>query len=281
MYLPNQVVRMPSISFPQSPWIEVVSGSVLEPEYRHEKPGEDSVQEARHGALSPNYLFLKSTFDYIVSAILLILLAPVMLVTMLLVRLTSAGSPIYSQKRMGRDGRTFVIYKLRTMYHDCERLTGARWATASDSRVTPVGRFLRKTHLDELPQLWNVLRGEMSLVGPRPERPEIISRLEKDIPAYRDREAMLPGVTGLAQVQLPPDTDLEDVRRKLACDLSYLENASLWLDLRIVLSTALKVICVPPSISCAILRIPSAALAESRPRPESRKGTTHSVTCAA
>ena len=147
--------------------------------------------------------------------------------------------------------------------------------------MTPVGPILRKTHLDELPQLWNVLRGEMSLVGPRPERPEIVSRLEHDIPAYRDRETMLPGVTGLAQVQLPPDTDLEDVRRKLACDLSYFQNASLWLDLRIVLCTALKVICVPPAISCAILRVPSADPAEARLRPEFHKGTTQPMARAA
>ena len=216
-----------------------------------------AVDEAGALGLPGQYLFCKSACDIILGSLLLILMTPVIVLTMLLVRLTSKGSPIYTQKRVGRDGRTFVIYKLRTMYHDCERLTGPQWATTNDSRVTPLGRILRKTHLDELPQLFNVVRGEMSLVGPRPERPEIVSRLEKKIPGYRGRESVLPGVTGLAQIQLPPDTDLEDVRRKLACDLYYLEKASLWLDLRIVLSTALKVICVPCSISCAILGIPS------------------------
>ena len=110
------------------------------------------------------------------------------------------------------------------MYHDCERLTGARWSTPGDNRVTWIGKILRATHIDELPQLFNILRGEMSLVGPRPERPEIVVGLELAIPCYRDRLQVRPGVTGLAQVQLPPDTDLESVRRKVAYDLYYIER---------------------------------------------------------
>ena len=157
----------------------------------------------------------KPAMDRVFAAVLLVPAAPVMLVVMGLVRLTSPGPMIYRQTRLGRGGRPFTMYKIRTMIHDCERLTGARWLTPGDCRVTPIGRFLRATHLDELPQLWNILRGEMSLVGPRPERPEIVPQLERVLPAYRERLRVRPGVTGLAQVQLAPDTDLESVRRKL------------------------------------------------------------------
>src|SRR5206468_10815773 len=139
-------------------------------------------------------------------------------VLMLLVRATSRGPAIFKQVRLGRGGRPYALYKIRSMAHDCERLTGPRWATAKDPRVTPLGRFLRRSHLDELPQLWNVIRGEMSLVGPRPERPEFVARLERQVPGYRERLGILPGITGLAQVQLPPDEDLDHVRRKVACD---------------------------------------------------------------
>lgn len=128
------------------------------------------------------------------------------------------------------------------MVHDCEKVSGARWSTSGDSRVTPCGRFLRRTHIDELPQLWNVIRGEMSLVGPRPERPEFAVHLDQVIFYYRKRLAVRPGVTGFAQVQLPGDTDLESVRRKLMYDLYYIQHISPWFDARIVLSTGLKMI---------------------------------------
>ena len=139
--------------------------------------------------------------------------APFIFVAALLVKLTSRGPAFYSQVRLGLDGRPFYIRKLRTMYHNCERLSGPCWSTANDCRITPVGRFLRRSHIDELPQLWNVLCGEMSLVGPRPERPELIPTLARSIPGYRHRLEVRPGVTGLAQIQLPPDTDLDSVRR--------------------------------------------------------------------
>jgi lipopolysaccharide/colanic/teichoic acid biosynthesis glycosyltransferase len=126
------------------------------------------------------------------------------------------------------------------MVHQCESLTGACWSLPDDPRITKLGRFLRKTHIDELPQLWNVLKGEMSLIGPRPERPEFVPQLEQAIPNYRARLLLKPGVTGLAQVQLPPDTNLASVRLKLAYDLYYFRNASIWLDLRILISTAAK-----------------------------------------
>src|SRR5207249_2052434 len=119
--------------------------------------------------------------------------------------------------------------------------SGPRWSTAGDPRVTPLGRILRKTHIDELPQLWNVLRGDMSLVGPRPERPEFIPQLQQAIPHYRDRLLVRPGLTGLAQVQLPPDTDLGSVRIKLAYDLYYVRRRGPWLDCRILFGTAFHV----------------------------------------
>jgi lipopolysaccharide/colanic/teichoic acid biosynthesis glycosyltransferase len=187
------------------------------------------------------YLSCKIYVDFIFALALFVLTLPVMAVAALLVKLTSRGPAFYWQTRIGRNGKPFILYKLRTMRHDCESLTGAQWCKPGDPRITPLGRFLRKTHIDELPQLWNVLRGEMSLVGPRPERPEFIPQLEQVIPHYRDRLLVRPGVTGLAQVQLPPDTDMESVRRKLAYDLYYVRRLGLWLDLRILLCTVLYV----------------------------------------
>ncbi|MEO6808161.1 MAG: sugar transferase, partial [Isosphaeraceae bacterium] len=170
---------------------------------------------------------------------------------------TSRGPAIYRQKRLGRDGQPFMIYKIRSMTHDCERHTGPRWATANDSRVTPVGVILRRTHLDELPQLWNVLRGEMSLIGPRPERPEFAGPLEQALPNYRDRVRIRPGITGLAQVQLPADSDLESVRHKLACDLLYIDRMNPTLDLRILAATLTKVLGVSFATSVALLKLPT------------------------
>lgn len=198
----------------------------------------------------------KAAMDRVLAVGLLFLAVPVMLAAMALVRLTSRGPTIYRQTRLGLHGRRFTIYKIRTMYHDCERLTGPRWSTPGDPRVTPIGRILRATHIDELPQLWNILRGEMSLVGPRPERPEIVPQLERVLVGYRERLMVRPGVTGLAQVRLPPDTDIASVRRKLACDLYYINRVSLWLDLRIIIGTALGIVCTSSDLVCELLRIP-------------------------
>jgi lipopolysaccharide/colanic/teichoic acid biosynthesis glycosyltransferase len=191
------------------------------------------------------YAYLKWAFDFTLALIILILTAPLSLLAMLLVKLTSRGPALYSQTRVGLDGRPFTIYKIRSMTHQCESLTGARWSTPGDSRVTPVGRILRKTHIDELPQLWNVLRGDMSLIGPRPERPEFVPQLEKALPLYRVRLLVRPGVTGLAQVQLPPDTNLDSVRVKLAYDVWYVRQVSFFLDLRILFATASKLFGLP------------------------------------
>jgi lipopolysaccharide/colanic/teichoic acid biosynthesis glycosyltransferase len=208
------------------------------------------------------YRSRKAAVEFIVAALLFIPALPVMILAIVVVKLTSLGSALYSQTRVGLHGRLFTIYKIRTMVHDSERLTGARWSTPGDPRVTPVGRFLRATHLDELPQLWNVLRGEMSLVGPRPERPEFVDHFARTIPCYRDRLQTRPGVTGLAQLQLPPDTDLSSVRRKLAYDLYYVDRVSLWLDLKILLSTATAVIGIPFAVPRTILQIPSGSAVE-------------------
>ena len=164
---------------------------------------------------------------------------------MLLVRATSKGPGIYQQMRVGKDGRRFMMYKIRTMRVDAEAASGPVWTQPHDPRVTYLGEILRKLHLDELPQIFNVLRGEMSFVGPRPERPEFVRVLSETVPRYRDRLAVRPGITGLAQINLPPDSDLMSVRRKLALDLDYIERGNLWLDARLFLCTALRVIKVP------------------------------------
>jgi len=185
------------------------------------------------------YDWIKSLTDFSIAFVLFVLFLPVMVVAAILVRATSRGPAIYSQVRVGRGGRQFFIYKLRTMRHNCEAQTGPTWCVERDPRITKIGRFLRKTHLDELPQLWNVLRGDMSLVGPRPERPEIIEELERHLEGYRGRLAVKPGVTGLAQIQRPSDTDLRSVREKLVLDLCYVERYGAFFDLRLLAGTAL------------------------------------------
>ena len=199
------------------------------------------------------YPLAKRTLDVVVVLALALVCSPLLAALALAVKLTSSGPVIYRQVRLGRGRRPFLIWKIRTMYDDCERLSGPRWSTEDDPRVTPVGRFLRRTHLDELPQLWNILNGDMSLVGPRPERPEFVVDLERELPRYGDRLTMPPGLTGLAQVNLPPDTDQESVRRKLAFDLHYVGNASLWLDVRLLASTALFLAGVPFAASTRAL----------------------------
>jgi lipopolysaccharide/colanic/teichoic acid biosynthesis glycosyltransferase len=186
------------------------------------------------------YVRLKTSIEWCVALVLLVFMSPLLLGLAILVRLTSKGSVIYSQWRVGRSGKPFRIYKLRTMVHQCEAHTGPVWAVADDPRSTRVGRWLRDTHLDELPQLWNVLRGQMSLIGPRPERPEIAAQIEQTIPEFQYRLLVRPGITGLAQMRLPADSNLDTVRRKLAHDLYYIRHLGLWLDARIVVSTPLR-----------------------------------------
>lgn len=187
-------------------------------------------------------LALKRAFDYALATGLLVLSAPVVMACAVLVRLTSRGPAFYSQQRVGQFGRVFTIYKLRTMYHQCERLSGPRWCVPGDPRVTPVGRVLRALHVDELPQLVNVLAGQMSLIGPRPERPEIAAQLARTIEDYNARSAVLPGITGHAQVHLPPDVSVADVREKMRLDRYYLARLSVGFDLLTLARTGLKVL---------------------------------------
>ncbi|HVS36737.1 MAG TPA: sugar transferase [Gemmataceae bacterium] len=191
------------------------------------------------------YICCKPVLDFVLALVLFIVAAPLILVSGLLMKLTSRGSMLYCQVRVGKGGRLFTLYKIRTMVQDAEKHSGVQWSKPGDKRITRVGAFLRRTHLDELPQLWNVLMGDMSLVGPRPERPEFTPGLAEAVPHYRDRLAVLPGVTGLAQVQLPPDTNLASVRRKLAYDLYYIRHLNGWLDFRLIACTALRMFGVP------------------------------------
>jgi lipopolysaccharide/colanic/teichoic acid biosynthesis glycosyltransferase len=202
------------------------------------------------------YAALKPALDTLLALVLLVVLSPVLLIACLLVKLTSRGPVFYTQARLGLNGKPFTIIKLRTMTHNCEAATGAVWSSAADPRITRVGHWLRLSHVDEFPQLINILLGHMSLIGPRPERPEIVARLEVDVPDYRERLAVRPGITGLAQVQLPPDVSLDDVRKKLFCDRYYIDHFSGWLDTRIALATGLFLFGVPLSWSRKQLCIP-------------------------
>jgi lipopolysaccharide/colanic/teichoic acid biosynthesis glycosyltransferase len=195
--------------------------------------------------------------NFVLALVSLLLLSPLLVLIAVLVKLSSRGPIFYSQTRVGLDrrfrgpaspeaayrrshdlgGRIFTIYKFRTMCVNAEHISGAVWAAREDPRVTLVGRYLRKYRLDELPQLFNVLRGDMNIVGPRPERPSIFAQLRQKIPDYEARQRVKPGITGLAQVSQQYDQCLDDVRNKLRFDLEYLQRQSLWEDLRIMIRT--------------------------------------------
>ena len=181
--------------------------------------------------------YTKRAIDVVIALTGLLITGPLLLVMALVVRLTSPGPAFFIQERVGYRGRRFTIHKLRTMVEDAEGTTGPVWARADDPRITPIGRFLRRLRIDELPQLWNVLFGEMSLVGPRPERPHFVDLFSGEFPYYYRRLQVRPGITGWAQVRGNYDTSLEDVRRKLKDDFFYIENFSIRLDLKILLMT--------------------------------------------
>ncbi len=180
---------------------------------------------------------VKRLFDVIASAALLLLAFPILLVAMIAIVIESGFPIFYSQERIGQGGERFRILKLRSMRQDAEKDGKARWAVANDSRVTRVGAFLRKTRIDELPQLWTVLRGDMSFVGPRPERQVFVEQLTEKIPFYDVRHSVKPGVTGWAQVRYPYGASIEDGLKKLEYDLYYVKNHSLFLDLMIMVET--------------------------------------------
>jgi sugar transferase (PEP-CTERM system associated) len=191
------------------------------------------------GELGPRRqtVLYQSLTNLLVAGIGAIVTAPIMLMVALAVRLTSKGPVLYRQVRVGMDSVSFTVYKFRSMRTDAEAGTGAVWATKDDPRITRVGRIIRKFRLDELPQLFNVLRGEMSIVGPRPERPEFVKTLTTQIPYYRQRHAVRPGITGWAQINYRYGDSLEDTIQKLEYDLYYIKNMSLSLDTYIIFHT--------------------------------------------
>jgi sugar transferase (PEP-CTERM system associated) len=181
--------------------------------------------------------WMKRTIDLALSIVLAVLASPVMLLTALAVWLESGGPVLYCQERVGENGRTFTLCKFRSMRTDAEKGGVPMWARDGDDRITRVGRIIRKTRLDELPQVWNVLRGDMSFVGPRPERPYFVAGLSQQIPFYQQRHAVKPGVTGWAQVKYRYGSSLEDAMEKLRYDLYYIKHLSVSLDLTIVFDT--------------------------------------------
>ncbi|MBD3344332.1 MAG: exopolysaccharide biosynthesis polyprenyl glycosylphosphotransferase [Chitinivibrionales bacterium] len=191
--------------------------------------------------MSPWEAQVKRLIDILASMLVLGFGAPLWGMIALVIKWNSPGPALYSQKRAGKFGKPFMLYKFRSMYQDAESRSGPQWAVKDDPRITPVGRFIRKTRIDEIPQFINVFKGEMSLVGPRPERPVFIEKLKKEIPWYIRRLKMRPGITGWAQVKHKYDETIEDVKQKVMYDLYYFENMSLMLDLKIMLRTILVV----------------------------------------
>jgi lipopolysaccharide/colanic/teichoic acid biosynthesis glycosyltransferase len=215
---------------------------------RRPVPAGDIVQDRSDAAT-------RAWINTLLAIVALVVLSPLMLLIAVVVKLTSRGPALYTQTRVGLDrrlpgsgadnhrraldlgGKPFTIYKFRTMYLDAERQTGAVWATKGDARITPVGRFLRQYRLDELPQLFNVLKGEMNIVGPRPERPTIFAELTQNIAEYPLRQRAKPGITGLAQINHHYDECLDDVRKKVQYDLEYIQRQGLLEDFKIMLKT--------------------------------------------
>ena len=183
------------------------------------------------------YKLVKRAVDIVCSLFGLVVFAPFAPLVMLAIKLDSPGPILFSQERVGQDDIPFVLYKLRTMRQDAEKGTGAVWAAKVDPRVTRLGGILRKSRIDEIPQLINVLKGEMSLVGPRPERPEFVAKLKESIPYYSERHCVKPGVTGWAQVRYPYGASVQDSLEKLRYDLYYIKNISLIFDIRILFKT--------------------------------------------
>lgn len=191
---------------------------------------------------SANSVAMQQIYSFAVALTGAILALPIMLAAALLVRLTSKGPVLYRQTRVGLNGKHISVLKFRSMYVDAEARTGAVWASKNDPRITPVGRYLRKFRIDELPQFWNVLRGDMSFVGPRPERPEFVQALSEKIPFYRQRHCVKPGLTGWAQINHKYGDTIEDTITKLEYDLYYIKHISLSLDVYIILNTLKTVI---------------------------------------
>ena len=211
------------------------------------KIGDTPIIEMPESLVPPVPMFFKHSLDFIFALLGILTTLPVFLVIGLLLKITFTGPVFYIQERVGKEGKLFNVVKFRTMVIDAEKLNGPVLASENDPRITPMGRILRRARLDELPQLYNVLRGEMSLVGPRPERPEFVRQFLEEIPEYRYRYLMRPGITGLAQVRSRYSTTVDD---KLRYDLDYIVNYSLLLDLKIVMETFPTVFSKEASAGC-------------------------------
>jgi exopolysaccharide biosynthesis polyprenyl glycosylphosphotransferase len=185
---------------------------------------------------------IKRLMDVVISILLIILTSPIVIITAIAIKRESKGPIFYKQERSGLDGKVFKIIKFRSMRADAEKLSGPVWSTKDDPRITKVGKFIRKVRIDEIPQMINVLKGEMSLVGPRPERPFFVEQLSKEIPFYKRRLKVRPGVTGWAQVKHKYDETVEDVKEELRYDLFYIENMSLSNDFKILFRTIFVVL---------------------------------------
>jgi len=188
------------------------------------------------------YITFKRVFDFILSIIAIVLLGPILLIVAGVIKFTSPGPVFYAQERVGLNNKHFFMLKFRSMVPDAEVKSGPTWATENDPRITPIGRFMRKSRIDELPQLFNVLKNEMSLVGPRAERPHFVDKFTETIPNYRVRHKVLPGITGEAQIFNGYDTCIDDVIRKVQYDLAYLKNMGFIYDIKIMFKTVSVII---------------------------------------
>lgn len=185
----------------------------------------------------PQSVALQAIYSWVLGAAGLLIALPVMAVVAVLVKLTSPGPVLFRQRRVGLNGAVFTVFKFRSMFNNAEARTGAVWATRDDPRITPLGKWLRRLRLDELPQLFNVVRGEMSIVGPRPERPEFVEILQEKIPYYAQRNCVKPGITGWAQINYKYGDTVEDSLMKFEFDLYYIKNLAVSLDLYIIFNT--------------------------------------------
>jgi len=186
---------------------------------------------------APLSRFTKRIVGLVLASLMFLILSPLLVLVSVAIKLDSKGSILFSQERVGENGDIFTLYKFRSMRTDAEALSGPVWAEEDDPRVTRVGRIIRKLRMDELPQLWNVIKGDMSLVGPRPERPYFVEKLKQKVPYYNQRFAVKPGVTGWAQVMYPYGATEKDALEKLKYDLYYIKNMSLIMDLMVIFHT--------------------------------------------
>jgi exopolysaccharide biosynthesis polyprenyl glycosylphosphotransferase len=185
---------------------------------------------------------LKRLMDIFISFLILIVSSPIIILTSIAIKIDSKGPIFFKQERLGQNGRPFKVLKFRSMINDAEKYTGPVWSQKDDPRVTRMGKFVRRVRIDEIPQMFNVLKGEMSLVGPRPERAFFVEKLSQEIPYYKRRLKVRPGVTGWAQIKHKYDETIEDVKIKLRYDLFYIENMSIRMDFKILLRTVFVVL---------------------------------------